>query len=163
MKLSNLQFAKRNYSDNAKIDLSNSDSTVILPCIDNGPEFRDQLLFLLNSLDKSSRYKLEFSMYLRTNDDNKKLFNLPLPNSNLPLGNFIMSQVIFENTYKFKGYFEFITEKYLYNSEQDLIRFVSSIYTRLAEVVINNNEILSHDEFIEFKRPVIINIIKLDK
>jgi hypothetical protein len=125
MKFSNLQFTKRNYSDSAKIDLSNGKSIVILPTIDNGPEFRDQLLLLLNTLDKSSRYELEFSMYLRSNDDNKNLLDLPLPNYNLSPGNFIMTRVIFENTYKFKGYFGFITEKSLYKSKQDLIRFVS--------------------------------------
>lgn len=155
--------SKRNYSDSAKIDLCDGDSVVVLSCIDNGPKFRDHLLFLLKSLDKSFRYEIEFSLYLRTNDENKKLLILPLSNSNLTPENFIMTQILFENLYKFKGYFGFITEKYFYNSEEDLIRFVSSIFTRLGEIVINNNENLSHDEFIEFKRPVIVKIIKLDK
>ena len=65
--------SKRNYSDSTKIDLCDGDSVVVLSCIDNGPKFRDRLLFLLKSLDKSFRYEIEFSLYLRTNDGNKKL------------------------------------------------------------------------------------------
>jgi len=159
-KLDKINLSKDNYKLD-KINLSDGNSIVVLSTIDNGPEFRDQLFFLLNGLDKSSSYELEFSMYIRTNDHNKKLLDLPLPNSNVSPGNFLTTLLIFENIYKFKGYFGFINDKYFYNSKQDLIRFVSSIYTRLSEKVINTNEILDHDEFIEFKRPVIINI-KID-
>jgi len=160
----NLHSTRTNYKLD-KINLSNGNSIVILPTIENGPEFRDQLLFLLNGLDKTSRYKLEFSMYLHTNDDNKNLSNLPIEDinsiSNLPIENYLMTKVLFEKFFKFKGYFAFFAEKYLYNSEQDLIKFVSSVYTRLGELVINTNEVLDQDGFIEFKRPVII-YIKID-
>lgn len=147
------------------INLADGNYLVILPTIENGPEFRDQLIFLLNGLDKTCRYKLEFSMYLHTNDDNKKLSNLPVDDissiSNISIENYLMTKVLFEKFFKFKGYFAFFAEKYLYNSEKDLIKFVSSVYIRLEELVINTNEILDQDGFIEFKRPVII-YIKID-
>jgi len=161
MKFNNL---KKNYKLE-KINLSDGNSLIILPTIENGPEFREQLLFLLNGLDKSSRYELEFYMYLHTNDDNKNLFDLPVDDissiSNIPIDNHLMSKILFKKFYKFKGFFGFITYKYLYNSEQDLIKFVSSVYKRLGEHVINTNEVLDQKGFIEFKRPVII-YIKID-
>ena len=42
-------------------------------------------------------------------------------------------------------------------------RYIKSIRYRLGVLVVNTNEILDRDGFIEFKRPVIINIKVLDK
>lgn len=157
---------KKNYKLE-KIHLSDGNYFIILPTIENGPEFRDQLLFLLNGLDKSSRYELIFHMYLHTNDDNKNVFDLPVDDissiSNISIENYLKSQILFNKFYKSKGFFGFINEKYLYNSEQDLIKFVSSVYKRLKEHVINTNEVLDKDGFIEFKRPVIIYVNSIDK
>jgi hypothetical protein len=157
-----------NFSNNSN---SNSKTEIfILSSIYEGEKFMSELKTRLSCLKKSSSYKLEFCLYLNTNDENKEL--------DFTLGNyysvfiFIDQIEIFKNLtgiqlldeeYEYKGYYIVHSDLFTLELIQDLDKYIRQIYKLLGEYVEHTNERLDCDEFVEFKKSTVLKITKINK
>jgi hypothetical protein len=127
----------------------------------------------LSCLEKSSSYKLEFCLYLNTNDENKEL--------DFTLGNYISKFIfidqieIFKNltgiqlldeVYEYKGYYIVHSDLFTLELIQDLDKYIRQVYKLLGEYVEHTNERIARadsDEFVEFKKSTVLKITKINK
>lgn len=132
----------------------------------SNPEFIYQVVYTLKELDYSYSYKFEWSLFLHTNDKDKNLtFHLlpqsgqaPDPQDMLKL---MLSMKILYDTYKYRGYYVYHSEIVNFNFVKDFSDYLQKTYSLLGSIVINTNENLDEDNFIEFKKPTILNIKRI--
>lgn len=152
-----------------------SESYDILPCI-NGKtktKFNKSLKSSLCSIitDKSISYKLEYFLYLHTNDENKELIKgVPIYDSVLDnkysnqVMNHIFALTYLENLYEYKGYAVVHTDIYDPKLFLNMDSYVNNVYYILQKYVIYiNEEALEIEEFIEFKKSTILKITVINK
>ena len=155
---------KRFYSN-----IKNVNETIyILTNVNDKAEFFNQLKNVLSSLDKSFKYNLEYCLYLHTNDQNKNFKEAGVSagdsyDSNPDeLLNYLFAYQILEANYKFKGYS--VLHSDLFNKDDldmgaSLLNdYIKNLYNTLGLKIIETNENLNTDEFIEFKRPLVLII-----
>lgn len=141
-------------------------NTVYEGNIHNEGTFHGILLDLLNSISNQDqfKYKLIFSLFMHSNDKERKLeFILGPSIINNPkdpnLFFMAMAQKMFYSEYKFHGYADlyFID----FNPKQKNIETVNKIIKDLGQIIVNTNENFSCHEFIEFKKWTKLEIIRI--
>jgi hypothetical protein len=105
-------------------------------------------------------YKLDFYLYVRTNDDSKEFISL-IPNENYMFSNvntngfdehqkYTMGLMMLDKLYKYKGFSIIHSTNFDHTSIHDIDEYINNIYTILGKsVVYINEERLDLDEFIE--------------
>src|SRR5438034_2256287 len=148
---------------------------VLLPCINDKTEFMNSLKSSLPLVDKDNKslsYKLEYCLYLYTNDENKVLVEGPdnddsLLDSNKYSEDQILNHSIalemFEDSYEYKGYYVVHTDLYDPELVLDLDGYVKNVLYILGKYVIHINETLNIFEFVNFKKSTILKITKINK
>ena len=104
------------------------------------PEFVKELAQILDSLDKSYLYKLEYSLFLHTNDSNKKVEFFHPPFSGIvgdDLSDFF--QKITYECNKFHGYLVFKSDR-IDLKDYDFSNYSSDVLNNLAAHVASINE-----------------------
>jgi len=138
---------------------------ILLPSCDEGDLFKSELKNVLSELDKDLSYKLEFCLFLHTNDKSKNLkFILGDYNSLFKkpkideeeLFRYLAGLNLLEKLYEYKGYYTVHSD--LFKEIIDLDGYILSISKLLGEFVINTNENLDIDEFVEFKKSTVLRI-----
>ena len=145
--------------------------THVLSSILENKEFKSELRSLLLSLEKSFSYKLEFYLFLNTNDETKKLIHLPKHDFILKFDeyceqttfNYFLGLMLLENTYKYKGHYLVYHDFFNQDLVQDFDVFVKHIIKILGEYAVHTNKTLDIDEFVEFKKLTGLKITKINK
>lgn len=152
---------EENENNNDFYPKNNKYIQIVLSPIYEEKEFKSELKSWLLSLDKSLFYKLpdgdfkesprvaspEFSMYLHTNDENKKFIpGIPKHDSVLDkneysdeVGNYLSALMLFENMFKFKGYYIVFTDLFNMEKVDDLNTYIENIFSKLQDYVIATN------------------------
>lgn len=148
----------------AHITRSSSDFTwfkpqkVFLPSIHKKDLFLVGLKQLLESLPNGSCYKLDFCLFLHTNDSSKKLEYFLSPDSGIENPNdpsLFIAFSLFYKMYKLRGYE--VCHSINVNVNNDSInKICNSVYEALGSYVVSVNETLDRDGFIEFKKSTLV-------
>ena len=134
----------------------------------------DSLNSLLSSFDNSDKslyYKLEYCIYLHTNDGNKELIRgVPAPESSsivdTKYSNKIVNIIVgtnFKNRFKYKGLYVVHTDLYYPELVLDLNGYIKNVYDILVKYVFYINETLYIDEFLENKKSTLLKITIINK
>lgn len=139
----------------------------------NEDEFVKVLVGILGGLDKSYLYKLEYSLFSHTNSEDKKLVYYFPPisglgdNKGLPPSKEVMfkyalfQRITFEN-YKYHGYHVFKSD-YIDLNKTNFSDYSTDVFNYLEEDTTKNNEDLSLDLFIEFKKSSLLNLTRFNR
>ena len=121
-------------------------------------DFYIDLVGILYGLDKSYLYKLEYSLFLHTNDRDKKVKFLIPPvsgwgdHNNLSNENMfklaLMNKITYENN-EYHGYHVYKSD-YIDLNSCNLFNYSRDVFSYLSEHTISVNEDLSADGFIDF-------------
>lgn len=122
------------------------------------PDFLKLLVHNLDGLDKSYLYKLEFSLFLHTDDREKEVVYLLAPDSGInpskmcsnDMMNYLLAMKILYANYKYRGYHVFHSDTLDFDSIKSLNEYCHLIYKILVLQVTTVNETLDEDGFIEF-------------
>lgn len=151
------------------IDTENTNSSLKGITLTEG--FRETLANIINilSTEKNFTYELTLSLFLHTNDNSKSLQQRILPDQDIyeddenfesNLSNLMLAKIMFYSRYQNHGY------SVLYQNTIDFRKIKINPYSyalaatrALGSKIIHTNEGLA-DEFIEFKKPVILNITR---
>lgn len=149
---------------------NNINTTInILPSVHETDKFMNLLEETLSSLNPSLNYSLEYCLYLYTNDKDRGFKDVDISVGSIydknpeDLLKYILASQIFEAIYEFKGYgvvhYDLFNNKDLVYTPQKLKDYVSNIFTMLeANITKTNQSESDKDEFIEFKRPLVLII-----
>lgn len=136
---------------------------IILPSLYETEKFYRELNEILSNLDPQFKYKLDFYLYLHTNDKNKEFKRI-----NLGLGDvyekdyeefyrYLLSMLFIENIFEFKGYGLLYKDLFYKDEVQtNIAGFIRKIYSNLETKIIETNNFHHIDEFIEYKRPTVL-------
>jgi hypothetical protein len=75
----------------------------------------------------------------------------------------LLGLMLLENSYNYRGHYLFHSDLFNPNFVKDLDGYIKFVYKTLGECVINTNETLDIDEFIEFKKSTVLKIVKINK
>lgn len=154
-----------------------------LPSITLGVEFKRDLKNVLSVLGKENKvYKLDYYLYIRSNE-NKKLLSLLtsenyigsiLDNSvrkngciskeqEVELKQYIIALKLLDKQYKYKGFSVIHSTKFDNTTLHVIDEYINNIYTLLGKCVVYiNEECLDIDEFIEFKKSSILKVTTIN-
>ena len=150
---------------------------VSLPCINGktkikyNKSLKDYLSLIIDINNKDLSYKLEYFLYLHTNDENKELIR-GVPESDSVLDNKYSNQVMghiyalayLENVYQYRGYYLVHTDIYDTKLVLNKDSYIKNIYDMLQKYVIYmNEEALDTDGFIAFKKYTVLKITEINK
>ena len=143
-----------------------TDGVHSLPSIDVKDDFYREFKIILSDLDQSFTYKLEYCLWLNTNDKGKELmpilgnYNSVFDNNptNEEISNLILGKRLLEKMYEYHGYYIVHSNLFDAGLVLDLDVEVKRIYTILGEYVIHTNETSEEDEFVEFKKETFLRI-----
>lgn len=137
----------------------------ILPSVHETEEFINLLENTLSDLDPTLNHSLEYCLYLHSNDKDKEFKDVGVSVGDTydknpeDLLKYILASQIFEAIYEFKGYsvvhYDLFSKKDLVDKPLKLKYYVDNIFTTLETKIIETNE-SDKDEFIEFKRPLVL-------
>lgn len=168
--IKNKYFSTKENSSNISMHFKENILFIWLPPISDKNEFLKSLEKILNllNLDKNFFYKLEFSLFLHTNDSNKDVvFHLPpseLDPSKLNIDNMrklTLAMSILYKQYNFRGYYIYHTEAI--NFPIDFEYYLNNIYNGLGDSIISTNEDLDIDGFIEFNKYILLKVYRKKK
>lgn len=161
---------------------SNTDLSIVLPCLHYEWEFKSKLKIVLLGLhlDKNLSYGLKYFLYLNTNDKSKELIRYPKEDSVLSSNEYsgdilthTLGLMLLDIAYKFKGHYLFHRDIFNpdlvrlgYANHKDLDGYIESVYGILRNIVINTDESLDVDEFVEFvefKKSTVLKITQIKK
>lgn len=139
-----------------------------LPSINVKDDFYRGLNKILLDLDQSFTYRLEYCLWLNTNDKGKELmptlgnYNSVFENNPThdEISKLMLGKMILEKMYVYHGYY--IVHSNLFNAglALDLDVEVKRIYKILGEYVMHTNKTPEVDEFVEFKKETFLRISK---
>lgn len=140
----------------------NKTKYVFLPSIENETLFLLKLNSQLESLSsKSLDSKLDFCLFLHTNDSSKELEYLLSPDSGIENPNpndlkLLLAYSILWKTFQFRGY----DMCYSVDFKGDSIdKICKRVYHALSSHVVSVNEATDNDGFIELKKSTLLKII----
>lgn len=130
--------------------------------------FTDALKDVINylSLSKEYTYKLDFSLYLHTNDESKDLTNYPVPTSldesSEHMPDIMLSKSMLEIMFGYQGFYVFHTDLIDFRTFNiSSTKYADTIYRILWKNVLDLNEDSSElGGFVIFKEGVVLKITR---
>jgi hypothetical protein len=157
------------YNNNTIEEHFNNDKLSIwLDSINNKLDFISCLNSIVEDLINCNNnyiYKLEYSLFLHTNDQSKKVIFLLAPDSgikesNINIPTFLGHTLLWE-TYKYRGFHVSLSEELNNKNIININDYSNEVYTKLGRIIISINEDVDVDSFIEFKKNCLLTITRI--
>ena len=154
------------------------DSIVVIGSLEFKDIFLGSLKWSLESLDMLFSFKLDYCVYLHTNDKTKNFITPPVPVMDINLQAFTTGEVpdeysrflsMLEDSFIYKGYFVVYSDIFrvvdYYDSSSGLINldnYLEDVYKRLNNYTISINKSSDIKEYIEDRKSCCVVIKRID-